>query len=143
MIAVEGRLPKATGISRQELVRAAELFARLSGRRIKTVFRDVTVVLQNDRSSDLVHRGIMGVEGATDVITQRYDPMPGEAEGVYGEIYVNVERALALGGRKELLLYVAHGMDHLSGADDHGEKAYRTMRRRELGWIALAEKSKS
>ena len=140
MISIEGRLPKRLGISRRELAKAAEFFAKLSGRRVKTVFRDITVVLQDDAGSDEVHRGIMGVEGATDVITQRYDSMPGEAPGVYGEIYVNVQRAEALGGRKELLLYVAHGMDHLSGADDHGEKAYRTMRRRELRWIALASR---
>ena len=28
-----------------------------------------------------------------------------------------------------------HGMDHLSGADDHTECGFRSMRRRELSWI--------
>ena len=34
-----------------------------------------------------------------------------------------------------LLLYIAHGMDHLSGADDHSERGYLAMRRRELSWL--------
>lgn len=136
MIAIEGRLKRSLGITRAELKQAAEFFAEKSGKRVGEKFREVTVILQNDEESAEVHEGIMQTEGPTDVITQRYDPMPGEEQGVYGEIYVNADRALELGGRKELLLYVAHGMDHLSGADDHGEKNYRTMRRRELRWLS-------
>ena len=137
MISIEGRLQKALGITRAELKKAAEFFAEKSGARAGEKFREVTVILQNNLESATVHEGIMKVSGPTDVITQRYDPMPGEAEGVYGEIYVNADRALELGGRKELLLYVAHGMDHLSGADDHGERNYLRMRRRELRWLSL------
>lgn len=136
MIAIEGTLPRAFGHTRKELQAAAAAFAQKSSRRIKTPFKDITVILQDDAGSDAVHQGIMGVKGATDVITQRYEPIAGEAPGVYGEVYVNTDRALALGGWKELLLYVAHGMDHLSGADDFAEKDYRAMRRRELRWIA-------
>ena len=39
----------------------------------------------------------------------------------------------------ELLLYVAHGMDHLSGADDADDAddaGYMRMRRRELRWMS-------
>ena len=36
---------------------------------------------------------------------------------------------------KELLLYRAHGMDHLSGADEDSPADYARMRRRELAWI--------
>jgi ssRNA-specific RNase YbeY (16S rRNA maturation enzyme) len=82
------------------------------------------------------------VDGATDVTTQRYDAMPGEEMGVYGELYVNVERAISVsscrsiwGADKELLLYIAHGMDHLAGSDDFTEKDYLRMRRRELSWL--------
>ncbi|MBR2839203.1 MAG: rRNA maturation RNAse YbeY, partial [Kiritimatiellae bacterium] len=92
------------------------------------------------------HAAINGAEGPTDVITQRYDPMPGEAPGVYGELYVNVDQALRAAPRrrgwspaKELLLYVAHGIDHLSGADDLDSAGYRRMRRRELGWLREVE----
>jgi ssRNA-specific RNase YbeY (16S rRNA maturation enzyme) len=89
-----------------------------------------------------VHLAVNGVEGPTDAITQGYDPMPGEAPGVYGEVYVNCDRALKAAPKrrgwspaKELLLYIAHGIDHLSGADDFLPKDYQAMRRRELLWI--------
>jgi len=126
----------------RELRQATAYFASRSAARAREIFREVVVVLQNDASSDAVHRAVMGVAGATDVITQRYEPIPPQADGVYGELYVNVDRArTAAPSRrgwspaKELLLYVAHGMDHLSGADDRRPADYLRMRRRELKWI--------
>lgn len=149
-IAIEGRLSAALGLTRRELTRAARLFASLSGRRVGERFVAVTIVVQDDAASDEAHRGIMGVAGATDVITQRYDPIPPEEPGIYGELYVNAEQAercarKVRGGagrkwsaREEFLLYVAHGMDHLSGADDQSEQDYAKMRRRELAWLRKA-----
>lgn len=141
-ITIDGRLPKAFGLTKGVLSAAARHFAERSASRIGTPFREVSIVLQDDTSSDEAHRAIMGVDGATDVITQGYDAMPGEAAGVYGELYVNCERALAAAPKragwspaKELLLYVAHGMDHLSGADDSEPSGFSRMRRRELAWL--------
>ena len=135
------------GLNKSGLKRAAEFFAAKSSARIGVPFRAVTVVLQDDAFSAEVHLAINGAEGATDVITQRYDAMPGEAEGVYGELYVNVDQALRVAPKrrgwstaKELLLYVAHGMDHLSGADDLKPRDYDRMRRRELNWLREMEK---
>lgn len=143
MITVSGRLPKALGLSRASLVAAAKRFARLSGERVGEIFRDVAIIVQDDAASDEVHRAIIGVEGATDVITQRYEAMPPEPPGVYGELYVNAERAMKAAPKrkgwspaKEFLLYVAHGFDHLSGADDLTPSGYAAMRRRELSWLA-------
>lgn len=141
-IIIDGVSPRPAGVSRAQLKKAAEYFAARSSARVKTPFREVTVVLQDDASSDEAHRAVMDVSGATDVITQRYDAMPGEEPGVYGELYVNVERAVSYAARrknwnalKELFLYVAHGMDHLSGADDSTGEGRAKMRRRELGWL--------
>lgn len=141
-VEVEGRLPKSFGLTRAELKAAAEYFAARSSKRIGVPFREVTVILQNDLESDEAHQAIMNVKGATDVITQGYEAMPPEPEGVYGELYVNCDQALRVALRrkgwsvkKELLLYVAHGMDHLSGADDHSLADYARMRRRELEWL--------
>ena len=141
-IVIDGDLPRAVGLARHELRTAAAAFAAWSSARIRTPFRAVTVILQDDAFSAEVHEAINGVAGATDVITQRYDAMPGEAEGVYGELYVNVDQAMRAAPKrrgwsvaKELLLYVAHGMDHLSGADDLSPADYDRMRRRELGWL--------
>lgn len=141
-IAVEGGLPCTLGLSRRVLRAAAAFFAARSAARIGVPFRAVTVVLQDDAFSAEVHQAINGVAGATDVITQRYDALPGEAPGVYGELYVNCDQAVRVAPKrrgwsaaKELLLYVAHGMDHLSGADDLTPSDYARMRRRELTWL--------
>jgi len=146
-IEIDGNLPRTLGLTKAELKVAAAFFAAKSSARIGEPFRAVTVILQDDAFSAEVHLAINGAEGATDVITQRYDAMPGEADGIYGELYVNVDQALRVAPKrrgwsaaKELLLYVAHGMDHLSGADDLNPKDYDRMRRRELNWISAFEK---
>lgn len=147
-IAISGALPHGLGIARGAVRAAAGLFAERSSARVGVPFRAVSIILQNDRSSAEVHRAVNGAEGATDVVTQRYDPMPGEAPGVYGELYVNVDQAVRAAPRrrgwsaaKELLLYIAHGMDHLSDADDQTPEEYSRMRRRELGWLRMFEGS--
>ena len=139
---VEGALPRSLDLTRATLRSAVEFFAAKSSARIGVPFRAVTVILQDDAFSAEVHEAINGAKGPTDVITQRYDAMPGEPEGVYGELYVNTDQALRVAPKrrgwspaKELLLYVAHGMDHLSGADDLKPRDYDRMRRRELGWL--------
>lgn len=141
-IVIDGSLPRSVAVSKASLKAAARYFASRSSERIGIPFRSVVVVLQDDAASDEVHRGIMGVEGATDVITQAYEAMPPEPEGIYGELYVNVDQALRFSNfargwsaAKELLLYVAHGMDHLSGADDLEPADRARMRRRELAWM--------
>ena len=138
-------MPRALGISRADLRSAAEFFASRSSSRVGVPFRAVSVVLQDDAFSAEVHLAVNRAEGATDVVTQRYDAMPGEEPGVYGELYVNCDQALRAAPRrrgwsaaKELLLYVAHGMDHLSGADDLSPADYERMRRRELSWLRQA-----
>ena len=83
----------------------------------------------------------MNQSGATDVITQRYESLPGEPEGLVGELFVNVERAETIRKRatwtseRELLLYIAHGLDHLTGANDATPAERAAMRRRELAWL--------
>ena len=141
-VEVEGVLPRNLGLNKSGLKAAAEFFAAKSSTRIGVPFRAVTLVLQDDACSAEAHEAINGAEGPTDVITQRYDAMPGEPEGIYGELYVNIDQALRAAPKrrgwspaKELLLYVAHGMDHLSGADDLKPRDYDRMRRRELDWI--------
>jgi probable rRNA maturation factor len=81
-----------------------------------------------------------GLDEVTDVITMTYAPAPG-LPGWSGEIIVNAERAVELGPRfggagRELALYLAHGIDHLTGGVDDTPAQRRRMRRRELGWLA-------
>lgn len=141
-VKVIGRLARRFGLSRAEVMVAARFFAERSRRRAGGVWHEVVVHLVRDAESDAMHLAIMGIVGATDVITQAYDSIPPEAPGLYGELFVNMDQALRAAPRrhgwspaKELLLYIAHGMDHLSGADDHSCADYSRMRRRELSWI--------
>ena len=142
-VGIEGALPKAFGLERSAVRDAGRFFAAWSRARIGNPrWHEVLVHLVDDAMSDRIHRAVMGIPGATDVVTQAYDSIPPEAPGICGEIFVNVDQALRAAPKragwsagKELLLYVAHGMDHLSGADDHSDEGYRAMRRRELGWI--------
>ena len=105
-------------------------------------WREVAVHLLDDASIAPVNAAVMGHGGATDVITQRYEPCPGEPEGLIGELFVNVERAVRAAPRRpgwsadrELALYLAHGCDHLTGADDATPAGRARMRRRELRWL--------
>lgn len=148
-VEIDGKLPRKLGLTKAQVRSAAICFATKSSARIGVPFCAVTIILQDDSFSAEVHKAINGVEGATDVVTQRYDAMPGEDAGVYGELYVNADQALRVAPNrrgwspaKELLLYIAHGMDHLSGADDVKSKDYECMRRRELRWLKSLEKIK-
>ena len=150
-VCVEGHLPKAFGLKRPALCAAAQFFAERSCARTGSrKWHEVVVHLVDDAMSEEVHRAIIGVAGVTDVVTQAYDSIPPEEPGLYGEIFVNVNQALRAAPNrkgwsvaKELLLYVAHGMDHLSGADDHSEEQYRAMRRRELGWNRILREGRA
>lgn len=76
---------------------------------------------------------------STDVISYAYEPTPPESKWS-GEVVINTEMARKEGAArgdipKELALYLAHGCDHLSGADDATERDRQKMRRRELRWL--------
>ena len=141
-VEVTGAVPKAFGIAKAQVADAARFFATRSRARVGGVWHEVVVHLVRDAASDELHQAIMGVAGATDVITQAYDAVPPEEPGLYGELFVNTDQALRAAPRrrgwspaKGLLLYIAHGMDHLSGADDCAEADYNRMRSRELKWL--------
>ena len=141
-IDITGSVPKDFALTKAEVKAAATLFAARSSARVGLVFHEVVVHLIRDAESDEMHRVLMKIKGATDVITQAYDAIPPEEPGLSGELFVNTDQARRAAPKrrnwslaKELLLYVAHGMDHLSGADDHSERDFATMRRRELAWL--------
>lgn len=103
-------------------------------------WREVTLILVDDAGMEPVNRRMLGHEGPTDVIAQRYVPVPGEPAGLIGELVVNVERAWQVGGARsasrELALYIAHGLDHLNDEDDSTPAGRLRMRRRELRWLS-------
>jgi rRNA maturation RNase YbeY len=122
---------------------------------------EVSVVLTDDAGIASVNWTFLDHACATDVITFTFAPVPGGGAGTCGEIYLNVERALEEGARRggstalttggstalttgnaadELALYLAHGCDHLTGANDRTLRERRRMRRRELLWIRRARR---
>lgn len=126
------------------LKRLAAALAKRAQARLpdEPAWREVTIHLLDDASIAPVNAAVMAHEGATDVITQRYEPIPGEPGGLIGELFVNVERAARAAPRRagwdadrELALYLAHGFDHLTGADDRTPVGRTRMRRRELRWL--------
>jgi len=131
-------------IAAAALKRLAVALARLAQTRQpdEPPWREVTVHLLDDEGIAPVNQAILSHSGATDVITQRYEPFPDEPEGLIGELFINVERAALAAPRRpgwspdrELALYLAHGCDHLTGANDGTPAERARMRRRELGWL--------
>jgi rRNA maturation RNase YbeY len=115
-----------------------------------TEWSEVTVILADDAGIADVNRRVFGRDNPTDVISLRYPPVAAGDHGVTCEVIVNVQRAWDEGMRRrsrprtwgpnqEFALYIAHGCDHLSGADDAGMSERRRMRRRELRWVREAE----
>ena len=105
----------------------------------------VSVLLTDDSGIRLLKQTHFGINEVTDVISVRYDPIPGDAcGGCTGEIAVNAQRAqerketCSWNANKELGLYIAHGCDHLSGAEDRNVTERARMRRRELVWLKKA-----
>lgn len=100
-------------------------------------------MLTDDAGMPAYKAGCFGVRAQTDVVVQSYPAVPG-ACGATAEIVLNAERAKAEGqarpggAARELALYLAHGLDHLSGSDDRRLAQRRAMRRRETRWLDSA-----
>ena len=103
-------------------------------------FAELAVVLTDDAAMPAYKAGCFGFRAQTDVVTQAYAAVPGACAAT-AELVVNAERARAEGRRRpggparELALYLAHGLDHLAGADDDVPARRRAMRRRETAWL--------
>jgi probable rRNA maturation factor len=121
-------------------VRAAARAARNYGRR-----RDLglSIVFVSDASLARLHARHLGDKSRTDVIT--FD-LSDDLDGAAGEIYVSAQRARSVArargvpARRELALYVVHGVLHLCGYDDRSRADRARMRDAEarvlrgLGW---------
>jgi probable rRNA maturation factor len=91
----------------------------------------VLVVLVSDRKISAIHQQFMGMADPTDVVTFQH-----------GEIVVSVETAAkqAIDYGTDLLhelhLYIAHGLLHLAGFDDHSEAGFREMAKMQAELVA-------
>ena len=111
----------------------------------ETEWEEVSLVLTDDEEMERLNGIHLGIRESTDVLSFCYQPMPGGSSLCSAEIIVNVQRAFREAHRvswspeKELALYIAHGCDHLTDADDHDSAGRKHMRRRELRWLKDAE----
>ena len=103
----------------------------------------LSVVLVDDRGIIPLNRNFVRHEGATDVISFRYDRLPGAPHGT-AEVVVNAERAVQEAKRRgipvarELALYLAHGCLHLTGEDDATPAQRARMQRIQNRWLKQA-----
>ncbi len=101
------------------------------------------MVLVDDEAITQTNREYFGKNRPTDVISFRYDPVPGEDDAWSGDLIINVDRAVQVGPDHkgidyELALYIAHGFDHLSGAEDDTDAKRKKMRATETAWLREA-----
>lgn len=103
----------------------------------------INVSLLDDEAMRWANKRIFGRDNTTDVITVSYDEMTA-GERYPAELLVNYDLAMYEGrcrqragwnGCFELALYLAHGCDHLAGADDSDPGERRRMLRRERRWV--------
>lgn len=91
----------------------------------------LSIVFVTDRALARLHGRHLGDRSTTDVIT--FD-LSDDLEGPTGEIYVSAERAAQVARerrvsvKRELSLYVVHGVLHLCGYDDHAKADRAAMR---------------
>lgn len=142
---IHGKLPPP--LKKSRLQAAAQACANAAERwsAPENPWQEVIIHLVHDAVSAEINDAILGHEGPTDVITQRYDPFPGEPLGLIGELYVNLDEAKRISEtlktttfEEEVVLYIAHGCDHLTDADDATPEERRAMRRRDLRWMHAA-----
>lgn len=140
-------LQKKNRVSRPALVRLTRwLMQKASSMDPSRSWLECSIVLVgHDRMTEL-NQEAMHHEGTTDVITFAYPTHPGEPEGWRGEIVVNIDEAMDVSSRRnsdparELALYIAHGCQHLGGADDRTATERGAMSRRQNRWLAEAGK---
>lgn len=107
---------------------------------------ELSIALVNDAAIAPLNKQFMKHSGATDVITFTLAPPPGEARAS-GEIVINLQRAIEEAKRRrgrperELAWYLAHGIDHLTGATDHTPARRAAMHKREKRWLNAAARA--
>lgn len=104
---------------------------------------ELAVILLDDRQITEINESYLQHQGPTDVISFDYVDdfdetcVSKEDPFTLGELYISLETAERQAKEykkslnEELLLYIAHGMLHLCGYDDHSEEDIKKMRQAE------------
>ena len=124
------------------LLRAIKKIAKISGLPSLLPIKEIelAVVLVDDREITKINETFLRHQGPTDVISFDYikdfrqDEFDPEDPFTVGELYISLEtaekqsREYGKSLNDELLLYIAHGILHLCGFDDHCERDIKAMR---------------
>lgn len=128
------------------LISAIKKIATISGLPSMLPIKEVelAVVLVDDKEITQINEDFLNHQGPTDVISFDYikdfslDEFDPEDPYTIGELYISLETAERQGKEyskslnDELLLYIAHGILHLCGLDDHCDKDIKAMRAAEV-----------
>jgi probable rRNA maturation factor len=131
----------------EQLERTADQLARHLPERTGAPWSEVNILLLDDEGIARYNAEYFSKDRPTDVISFRYDPIPGEEPAAFsGDLLINVERALEAGpahqgGDYELALYVAHGIDHLTGSEDDTPEKRTQMLQRETEWLKTLQEN--
>lgn len=134
-------------VRRQALTALTQFLATCAFARCPDRPREITLTLVDDAQIRPLKKRYWHQDLTTDVIAFAYAAPPPAAMGTrLGDVVVNIQQAIQIGAQRggaahELGLYIAHGLDHLSGADDDTARQRRRMRRRELAWLLRARAS--
>lgn len=118
------------------LTRAAKMVAREQRLR-----GDISIVFVDNRTIRRLNRRHLGHDRITDVISFPLGDEVNPYDKMAGEIIVSAQKAQQeakrrnLPVRRELLLYVVHGLLHLCGYDDDTPERRRKMRLRENSFL--------
>ena len=143
LIRIERRPPTVPPPPIAELrLLARRLADRAARRNPRRQWMELDVVLLGDAGMAEANRLCLDHEGPTDVISLAYRPMSGDT-GWRGEVIINLDLAHRIGPQhsgagRELALYLAHGLNHLSDAHDRTPSERARMRRREMRWLRAA-----
>lgn len=127
----------------KELCGFAEAVAKRNG---APIYDELTLIFTDAEQIADIHAATMDIPTTTDVITLPYEPMPGVPLGAELIISIDMAKSKARANwdaSHELALYIAHGIDHLAGNDDHEPQDYRAMRARELRWLRFSSSLKT
>ncbi len=139
-------LTRVGRVSTPALRRCAAYFLSRAAERGLRV-EDLSIALTDDAGIAPLNRQFVGHEGPTDVISFLLATPPGHVAAT-GEVILNVEQALREARRRrldpsrELAWYLAHGIHHLTGADDSTPAKRAAMHRVERDWVAAAAKQR-
>ena len=138
---------RRVSLSRSTIKKLADFFMKkASAMRPEVTWVECSVVLVDHQAMIRLNEEALQHEGTTDVITFHYPTAPGEhPAGWRGEIVINVEEAAEQADRRgvstlrEVALYLAHGCQHLGGADDATTAERAAMSRRQNRWLKQSE----